>query len=249
MKQHIHNESSKREAYARLEKHAIQLIEKADIPNWNMLTTASSTTISRILHLDLVYRLAKKRTGHIYEFGCHYGASTAILRNLRDLYEPQNKSRGIVTFDTFTGFEKVNPKDGSWNKEGDFGLEIDSYKLLLLDILEAQRAISGTKDRYRHDAIIEGDVSYTLKEFLTKHPNHLIGCAILDMDVYEATKDVLQIIEPHLTKGALLVFDELMHDQYPGEAIALKESCIFPKVRFLSGVSHMPYCGLAEYTG
>lgn len=249
MKQEIHNLGKKQDSYMQLSENAILLLEKADIPNWNMLATMSSTTISRFLNLDFIYRLAMDKPGHIYEFGCHYGTSTAILRNLRDLYEPRNVSRGIVTFDTFQGFSKVVPEDGDWNKSGDFGLEIKNYKSILQNILEAQRQISGTLNLYRHDSIVEGDVSITLNKFLAQHSNHIINCAIFDMDVYQATQDALEAIKPHLAKDAILVFDELIHDHYPGEALALKDSEIFNKLDFIKGLPHVPYCAIAKYKG
>jgi hypothetical protein len=47
--------------------------------------------------------------------------------------------------------------------------------------------------------------------------------AIFDMDVYKPTRDVLELILPRLTKGSLLVFDELNDETFPGETRAVDE--------------------------
>ena len=47
--------------------------------------------------------------------------------------------------------------------------------------------------------------------------------AIFDMDIYKPTKDALEAIKPKLTKGSVLVFDELNCPQFPGEMQALHE--------------------------
>ena len=45
--------------------------------------------------------------------------------------------------------------------------------------------------------------------------------AILDMDVYDPTKKVLQKIKNRLFKGSVLVFDQLNHPDFPGETKAV----------------------------
>lgn len=43
------------------------------------------------------------------------------------------------------------------------------------------------------------------------------------MDIYKPTKIVLQKIIPRLTRGSILVFDELNCDVFPGETRAVDE--------------------------
>ena len=47
--------------------------------------------------------------------------------------------------------------------------------------------------------------------------------AIFDMDIYKPTKDALKAIKPRLTKGSILIFDELNCKEFPGETEALNE--------------------------
>jgi len=75
----------------------------------------------------------------------------------------------------------------------------------------------------RNFQIIEGDVRQTLPQWLEENPEALVSHAHFDMDVYEPTRDVLKLILPRMPKGAVLVFDELNHPQFPGETKAVQE--------------------------
>jgi hypothetical protein len=70
--------------------------------------------------------------------------------------------------------------------------------------------------------------------------------AIFDMDVYKPTKDVLQKIIPRLTKGSLLVFDELNCQQFPGETSAVQEVLGLNNLK-LHRHQHQSYCAWAIY--
>ena len=50
--------------------------------------------------------------GDIMEFGCRWGQNTALFLALRGIFEPFNRHKKIIAFDTFTGFPKVHKKDG-----------------------------------------------------------------------------------------------------------------------------------------
>ncbi len=64
----------------------------------------------------------------------------------------------------------------------------------------------------------------TLPEYLKQNPHTIIAFAYLDLDLYEPTKFVLETIRPYLTKGSILGFDELIHPEFPGETVALREA-------------------------
>ena len=71
--------------------------------------------------------------------------------------------------------------------------------------------------------LIQGDASVELAKYLKYHPETIISLAYFDFDIYEPTKNCLELIKPHLTKGSILVFDELNQPKFPGETIALRE--------------------------
>ena len=71
--------------------------------------------------------------------------------------------------------------------------------------------------------LVKGDAGKTINNYLKKNNQTLIALVILDMDVYDPTKKVLQKIKNRLFKGSVLVFDELNHPDFPGETKAVLE--------------------------
>ncbi|MDR2406953.1 MAG: hypothetical protein LBE13_02400 [Bacteroidales bacterium] len=51
----------------------------------------------------------------------------------------------------------------------------------------------------------------------------IITLAYFDFDIYTPTKKCLEAILPHLTKGAIIGFDELNWHEFPGETRAFNE--------------------------
>ena len=106
--------------------------------NWDSLACLTSPGISRLLHLNEIYNLILELPGDIFEFGCHFGASTSILNNLKNIYEPRS-NRKIHTFDTFEGLSKPDAiKDKSIhikNNAGDYNTGISNYNKVLERLL------------------------------------------------------------------------------------------------------------------
>ncbi|KAB0503448.1 MULTISPECIES: crotonobetainyl-CoA--carnitine CoA-transferase [Pseudomonas] len=189
--------------------------------NWPSVATLTRPTLARILNLNFLYDEMLPVAGSICEFGVHYGSSLATLLNLRAIKEPYNYSRHIFGFDTFSGFAAVDEKDGALVKSGDFHID-DGYENLLDRLLQAQESLSPNNHLKKY-SLIKGDASVTSKKWLEENPHSLISMAIFDMDVYKPTKDVLEAIKPRLSKGSIIVFDELNCPHFPGETQALLE--------------------------
>jgi hypothetical protein len=66
------------------------------------------------------------------------------------------------------------------------------------------------------------------------------------MDIYRPTKAALEMILPRLTKGSMLVFDELNCEFFPGETQALAEVLGLGNLR-LERFPHQPFCAFAEF--
>jgi len=94
--------------------------------------------------------------------------------------------------------------------------------------------------------LIKGDASITFKKWLQDNPAGIIAMAIFDMDIYQPTRDVLKLIVPRLTRGSLLVFDELNCRHWPGETLALMETIGLNKLA-LRRHPHQPYCAWAVF--
>ena len=53
------------------------------------------------------------------EFGVRWGQTLSILSALRGIFEPFNRHRKIIGFDTFAGFKGMSDKDGALCKTVD----------------------------------------------------------------------------------------------------------------------------------
>jgi len=213
---------------------------------WNLhaLATMRRQTLSRILYYNSLYQKIVDIPGVICEFGVQWGATLAQLINFRGMYEPYNHSRKIFGFDTFEGFQALDEKDGLLLKAGDYSTMVD-YQPILEEILAIHESFSPIP-HVRKFELIKGNASDTIDTWLEANPHAIVAMAIFDMDVYKPTRDVLQKVLPRLTKGSLLVFDELSCQHFPGETAAVAE------VLGLNNISlrrhpHQPYCAWAVY--
>lgn len=192
--------------------------------NWNQhsLITLQRQSISRVLYYNELYQKIVGIPGCILEFGVQWGVTLSLLISLRGIYEPYNHRRHLYGFDTFEGFVNTDKdKDGGHVDDGDYcvypGYELELEKILKLH--EQNCPIS----HIQKFSLIKGDASITSQHWVDGNPSAIIAMAIFDMDIYQPTKDALEAIKPKLTKGSVLVFDELNCPLFPGETEALDE--------------------------
>ena len=191
--------------------------------------------LSRILYYDQIYRHLIGVPGVIMEFGVQWGATMALLSNLRGIYEPFNFSRKIIGFDTFAGFPAVDINDGRVPSPGDYSVptgHVDSLK----QILQLHEANSPIAHISKYELVV-GDLTESLPAWLTDNPHAVVGMAIFDLDIYQPTKAGLHGILPRLTRGSILVFDELNTPEFPGETTALSEVLGLDRLR----LQHFPH--------
>jgi hypothetical protein len=215
-------------------------------PNWGVhnLVTLKRMALSRIIYYYELYQKIINVPGVICEFGVQWGATLSLLQNLRGMYEPYNVSRKIFGFDTFEGFPKIDNKDGDFAKVGDYKT-LPDYENTLEEILSIHEKFSPISHIKKYE-LIKGDASQTIDIWLEKNPHVIVSMAIFDMDVYNPTKDVLEKIIRRLTKGSLLVFDELNCQHYPGETAAVQEVLGLNNIT-LKRHPHQSYCAWAVF--
>lgn len=208
--------------------------------SWNhhSLLMLQRQSLSRVLYYNDLYQKIVGVPGVILEFGVQWGATLAQLISLRGIYEPYNYRRHIYGFDTFEGFVNTSKdKDGAHLDDGDYhvygGYEKELEKVLQLH--ENSCPISHLKKF----SLVKGDASETSKKWVDENPHAIVAMVIFDMDIYQPTKDALNAILPRLTKGSLLVFDELNCPQFPGETEALDEVIGLNKLK-LHHYPHQP---------
>ncbi len=182
----------------------------------------SSKLWARLLFLHHIYQLQLRTHGVVMDFGTRWGQNMAVFTSLRGIYEPFNRFRRVIGFDTFAGFPSVSAQDGNDPavKPGGYAVT-DAYEHYLEAVMtyHEQSNPMGHIKRYE---IVKGDVTATLPVYLEAHPETLVSLAYFDMDIYEPTKRCLEMIKPYLQKGTVIGFDELCEPINPGETLAFR---------------------------
>ena len=179
--------------------------------------------IADLLSMAELYRMVLDVPGVIMEFGTLHGRHLGTLTALRGLYEPYDTTRRIVGFDTFTGFpdiadvDRVSPSAVT----GRFATP-PGYPEHLRAVLDAHEATEPS-GHVRRTAVVEGDVRVAVPDYLAAHPETVIALAYFDLDVYPPTRLVLEAIQPYLTRGSIVAFDEIGYPRWPGETLAVRE--------------------------
>jgi len=204
-----------------------QLLSQAPIPEDELLSNLGlflcSKNLSRLLFFYEIYKKIVHTHGVIAEFGVRWGQTLSLLSALRGIFEPFNRHRKILGFDTFEGFKGMCKLDGEKGQcqDGSFSVP-HKYEDYLDSILALQEELNPMNHIKRYE-LIKGDACKTVPDYLQRHPETIISLAIFDLDIYQPTKEALVAIKPYLCKGSILVFDELCDDIFPGETIALRE--------------------------
>lgn len=191
----------------------------------------SSKNIARLLFLDHLYRQIIDVQGVIMELGTRWGQNLAVLSALRGIYEPFNRHRKIIGFDTFQGFPAISEKDGNSDmmKKGSLAVTTD-YEAYLKKTMEHQEK-DNPLSHIRKFEICAGDATVELAAYIERHPETIVSFAYFDFDLYEPTKKCLQLLKPRLVRGSILGFDELNDADSPGETKALMETFGLNNVR------------------
>ena len=191
------------------------------LPNLGMFLT--SKALSRILFFYEIYKKIINTHGIVAEFGVRWGQTLSIMSALRGIFEPFNRHRKIVGFDTFSGFVGLCDKDGKLCQceDGSFSVP-PHYEDYLGHLLALQEKLNPISHLTKFE-LVKGNALETVPAYLDKHPETIISLAVFDFDIYEPTRATLEAIRPYLCRGSILVFDELCDDIFPGETIALRE--------------------------
>lgn len=200
-------------------------------------------TWGRYAFMMEIYRRIVPVHGVVMEFGVRYGQNLALFTSFRGMFEPYNYSRRIVGFDTFEGFPTVHAKDGRADviKVGAYEVP-KSHEMALGQILDAHEKQAPIPHIVKHE-LVKGDVTATLDAYLKKHEETVVALAYFDLDLYEPTKHCLERIVPLMPKGAILAFDEVNYDRFPGETAAVKEVLGLNKLR----LERLPYSSLTSF--
>jgi hypothetical protein len=181
--------------------------------------------------------------GSIIECGVLYGGGLMAWAHLSEIFEPLNHTRNIIGFDTFAGFVFMSEKDktGRAHQGRAGGLAIDTHDDLLQSIrLYDQNRFLNHIEKVK---LVKGDVAKTLPAYLEANPHLVVSLAYLDFDIYEPTVTALRYLVPRIPKGGILAFDELNHEVWPGETIAVMEEVGLNQLR----IKRFPFGSTMSY--
>lgn len=225
----------------------LQLLKQCPIPPEELLANLGlflqKDDFSRMLFLNEIYQQIINVHGSIMEFGSRWGNNLCLFETLRGIYEPFNRNRKIIAFDSFSGFPDVTEKDGnsSYASKGAYTVS-EGYEKYLEKLLTLHCKVS-PRPHLKGFELVKGNACKTIHEYLETHPETLIALAFFDFDIYEPTKECLTAIRNHITKGSIIVFDELNVEHFPGETIALRETFGLENIR----LQHSPFSASRAY--
>jgi len=199
--------------------------------------------LKRFLTMYEIFKLVLPVKGSVVECGVYKGFGVMSWAKLSTMLEPENLTRRIYAFDSFSGFPSVGPKDDNLivtHKQGE--LNSDSYDELKELVTEYDRdRFLGHMDKVH---LIKGDVIETIPTFISDHSHLVVSLLFLDMDLYEPTKVAIEYFAPRMPKGAVIAFDELDNPMWPGETMALLDSMGIRRLE-LRRMEWDPYIGFA----
>jgi hypothetical protein len=205
-----------------------ELFEQTPIPADDLMTNLGlyirGSALVKFLVLDDLYRRIKDIPGAVVEFGCFYGQNLVIFENLRAIYEPFNKTRQIIGFDTFHGYAGFSNQDvrGEVLAEGNYAA-LSEWKMQLEELLRVHEGNNILGHLQGLHTIVEGNVVETAPQFFAERPELPVALAYFDVGLYEPTKAALTAIKPNLIPGSVILLDEYSWPAAKGEAIAFKE--------------------------
>ncbi|MCL6611785.1 MAG: crotonobetainyl-CoA--carnitine CoA-transferase [Peptococcaceae bacterium] len=203
----------------------IEKFKNCPIPDSEILSNLglfiNRQSLSRIIFIHEMYKKIINVHGVIIEFGVRWGQNLSLFQSFRGMYEPFNYNRKIIGFDTFAGFPEIDKKDGDKLSVGDYGV-VDGYESYLEEILQYHELESPISHKKKFE-LIKGDASELIITYFENNPETIVALAYFDFDIYLPTKKCLEAIKDRVTKGSVLVFDELNCPEFPGETLALKE--------------------------
>jgi hypothetical protein len=198
---------------------SIPLIDKLEA--FPRFTTKRS--LARFLAKHEMFREILGITGVIVECGVFNGTGLFTWAQLSNIYEPTNYTRKIIGFDTFSGFPAVNEKlDNTGvliSKPGDLrGSNLEELQLSLEKYNNERHLF-----HIQNVELVQGDFMKTAEAYLSAQPQTIISLLYLDFDLYEPTKKALELFLPRMPKGAIVAFDEINCNSFPGETKALDD--------------------------
>lgn len=200
--------------------------------------------LKRFLALYEIFKMVLPVKGSIVECGVFRGFGFSSWCKLSTILEPENLTRRVYGFDSFSGFPTIDAKDANivaMPQEGELAANSKDELEALIAEYDRDRFL-GHIDKAH---LIAGDACETIPRFVDENPHLIVSLLFLDFDLYEPTKVALECLAPRMPKGSILAFDELDNPIWPGETQALLDTLGVNNVR-IQRLPWDPYIGYVE---
>lgn len=178
----------------------------------NFIFSSDTKIFAKLSARTFLYNKVKNIPGDIIECGVYKGSGLLTWLKLKKTFTP-NLLRKVIGFDMFdqealleslTDDDKLKMSILFENRNFDY----KNYKIILQELINN----AGFSDA--DFELIEGNVSNTSKDFVSKRPGLKIALLYLDMDIEKPTYDALNNFWDKISDGGLIIFDEYAHHQW-----------------------------------
>ena len=181
------------------------------IDHWSLYVGIGN--LARSMAIQDLLRRTLEVPGHIAEFGSWRGANLMLLAKTLRICDPMG-SKQVFCFDSFEGLTEFAPEDGdeATQTAGKYKGSLEELKNLISLYELGDEVI-----------ICQGNIENTLPSMVESRKELSFSFIYIDVDLYEATKVILNQTHDRLSSGGLIVFDEWNRPKYPGETLAARE--------------------------
>jgi hypothetical protein len=207
---------------------------------------ATRQAIAKFIARYEIFKEVVPVNGSVIECGVLHGAGLFTWAKLSAILEPANHPRKVIGFDTFEGFPGIHEQDrpGSFSEMEVGGLQGASLDQVqrAVEVFDLNRPIS----HIPKVELVAGDILETAPAYVEANPHLVVAMLYLDLDLYEPTKAALEAFLPRMPKGAVVAFDELNAEIFPGETRAVDEVLGLNSIRIrrFPFDSYVSYCVL-----
>ena len=201
-------------------KKLTKIIHKYKFNNFELISNyglfCGDTNLFKTLTIKQIIDRIENVKGDIIEFGVWKGNTSFLIKKIIDIFKIKKK---LYLFDHFVGLLHFDKVDKS--KKTVYG-KYQGNKKIIKDLINFFR--------FKNISIIDMNAMELSKKTFNKKKFSL---AILDVDLYQPTKKILEAINPYMQKNSLIVFDEANDKLWPGETKALNEFLKINKKSYL----------------
>jgi hypothetical protein len=165
---------------------------------------SSVSRLAKVIYHYEIYKKIRSVKGDFLECGVFKGVSLIRFASFIKIFE--KKKRNLYAFDAFGSFPSTSRKEDlnfaqRHNKNLGNGIKINSLAKILKN-----KNINNFK-------LFKGNVIDTIPEFLKIKKNKKLKISILhlDVDVYVATKYILDTLYPYVVKNGIILIDDYKH--------------------------------------